>query len=222
VEGAGRHPGVDLGDVGDVRGGGGGDARGLVPGIRRVELADQARGGQQAGRIGVALLEQRGERPFPGPVERHLGDVDHLGGVGIVGGAARAEGGLGAEAFDPRREGPQGAALEIARSGVDRHLGIGDRLPLDAEDAEGEAVLAGPQDPGRGRDHRSLAARDAEDLLERAALGGGELRGGRGRAAGRGVLPPVVGSAAAQQGGAEGGQQDERERGGSGEVPAVS
>ena len=189
VHRAGRDPRVDLGDVGDLVGGRRRDRRCLVADVHRVELADLAGSGNDGAGEAVALLDERGEGPGAGLVERHLGDVDGLARVGVGGRRAGDEGGLGLERLDPGRERADRGALDVLGRGVDGDLGAGDLLALDREDAEGEAVLAHTEHAGRGRHDGALAGRVAEDLLEALALRRGEVGRRRARGARATSLP---------------------------------
>ena len=79
--------------------------------------------------------------PLAGLVEVDVGDVDDLGGIGIVGGVLGGESGLGLEALDAGRERALGLAA-VGGRGVDRDLGVGDLRAVGGEDAEAEAVVA--------------------------------------------------------------------------------
>ena len=215
VHRVGRYARVDLGDVGDLVSGRRVDDRGLVTRLWNgaVVLADEAGGREQGSLVGAAVLDQRREGPLAGLVEGDLGDVDDVRGVGVVGGRLGPEGGLRREVLDAGGEGPDRRPLQVrTRGGVDRDLRVIDLIAGGGEDAEGEAVLAHVEDPGRGRNDRALRGRvRAENLLERLALGGGEVGGRRGRLGG--ALLAVGGAAAAARQRREQQREDQRGRG---------
>ena len=150
-------------------------------------------------------LHERDHAPLAGLVERHLGDVDGLRRVGVVGGVLGGEGRLGLEALDPGRE----RALRLAigpGGGVDRDLGVGELVAVDGEDAEPEPVASLGEDLARRRDDEVVGRRGVgDDLLERAAVDGRKRRR-LGRRAARVVGAVVVAAAA-------GGEEGERARG---------
>jgi hypothetical protein len=103
-----------------------------------IALGDHAR---QTDRLGVlAVADDRDQAPLAGSVEDDIGDVDDLRGVGVIGGGAGGERGVGLEAFDPSRERALGGP-SAAGGSVDRDLGVRDLVAIDGEDAEPEPVL---------------------------------------------------------------------------------
>ena len=83
-------------------------------------------------------------------------------------------------------KGPTGLALG-AGGGVDGDLGVGHLLAGDGEEAEAEAVLPRGEDHAGGRGDELVGGlRRGEELVERLALGGGEV-GCRRRRLGRDV-----------------------------------
>ena len=73
--------------------------------------------------ISPSSLDQGRDPPLAVAGEVDLGRVDDAGRVGVVAGRLGAEGGLGHEAFDRRREGADRRLVERLRLGL-RHLGL--------------------------------------------------------------------------------------------------
>ena len=125
-----------------------------------------------------AVVRDREDRVVAGLLERDLGGVDGGERVAFRGGLLRAVAPLGDEHVGRRREGAERLRTRGGRD-VERGLAV-DEAGLVVDDAERDAVLAGGEDRGR---HPELGARRAGlvgDLLQRAAAGGGEVRGGHG------------------------------------------
>ncbi len=157
------------------------------------ELRRRRGGGYQA----VVQPRHAEHLVLAGLLERHVGDVQGLGRVGVGVGRLAQERGLDRERLVVRHERALGLAA-ANRGDVDGGACVGDLRPRRREQAEAEAILPGHEHRARGGQHRSALGQVAAQLGQRAAGGARELIGaGLGRRLG-GVVPVVAASAAAR------------------------
>ena len=189
-----RDPGRDLGHVAaDVGGGGGVDQRRLLADLRDLIVrADFDARKQRPGQL-APFPDQRRDLPLAVGGEVEVADVDGRRRTGLAAGRLRAEGRLGRDAFDPRREGTFGRGVEgfcaliaLWRLGeVEGDFGVGRLISVGAEDAERNAVRALVEDRRGGGDDQLRGGRVFQHFGQRVAFGLWEVGLGRRRLAGR-------------------------------------
>ena len=108
-------------------------------------------------------------------LEGHVGHVDGLGRVGVLGHRLALELRLDGQRLRARDVGPAHAGA-VGASGVERHLGARDLLAGGVEEREAVAVDPLVQERHAGRQDRALAIGHRRQIVERLAAGRGEVR----------------------------------------------